>query len=207
MSTEPQDQPAVCADAAAEAAAAAASESPLEAAPLSTTGASRRRLAGLGATGVVLTLTSQGAMACLCKTMSGSASYAALPANTVVSKAPQVTCTPRSANDWQGSCNWRSFSMTADTRFASIFPTTRTGYSTVKVSEILIPKSWDGSQIGRLFLAAYLNILDKRLSFMKPEMLTTMWSEWDKNNSYKPGANLKLWYKADIVAYLKDNLL
>lgn len=209
MSTEPQDQPAV--PASAESADTQGAESP-SAAPLSSAGASRRRLAGLGATGVVLTLTSQGAMACLCKTMSGSASYAALPANTKVSNAPKVTCTPLSADQWQQIiCSqkgaWRGFGMRSSSPFTSIFPTTRTGYSSATIDTILAGQSWDGSQIGRLFMAAYLNILDNRLSFMKPEMLTTMWREWDKNNTYQPGTNLPLWNKAAIVAYLKENLL
>ena len=95
---------------------AGAPSAPLNSAGLTPKGASRRRIAGLGVSGVVLTVASNHAMAALvCKSPSGALS------GKLVSQQPGLTCTGAKPETWASPLvSWPSEVRTND-RFSSIF--------------------------------------------------------------------------------------
>jgi len=177
---------------------------------LSPKGAARRRFTRAGAaTGVMLTLHSHSAMAtgtaAVCTTASGFMSGALRSTHSTQA----VTCSGVSPGYWK-NCSasvWPRPTNKNNDYFTKYFPSTLTGYSTVKAATILDPQQFDNNNagLGRHLMAAYLNTLKGWTSFQSTTALQKIWTEWRDHGYYTPIAGVK-WYAADIVNYLKQTM-
>ena len=171
---------------------------------LSPAGVSRRRLAGLGASGVLMTLASQSAMAGLvCKSPSG-----ALSGKLASRGAAGVTCAGRSPGYWKTHPSaWRGCGIDTGEAFQRVFSCSgRAGYDSVTCMGILSHKSFDMNNLGMHMMATYLNVKSGKISFMSEEDVLSMWSEWVRTGKYVPMAGAKPWNAADIVIYLSSTM-
>lgn len=172
---------------------------------LSPTGASRRRLAGLGASGVLLTLASNGAMATMvCKSPSG-----AMSGNLVASRAPATfACEGRSPGYWKNHPRaWAATGVEQESQFNRLFSCAgRPEFNAVTCLNILSHQSFDANNLAMHMMATYLNVASGNISFLSLETVTSMWTEWVRSGSYQPSANAKAWNAADIVIYLRSTM-
>lgn len=175
------------------------------AAGLSPAGASRRRLAGIGASGVLLTLASNGAMATMvCKSPSG-----AMSGNLVASRAPaSFACEGRSPGYWKNHPRaWSGSGVRTSEQFNRLFSCGgRREFESVTCMSILSHKSYDTNNLAMHLMATYLNVASGNISFMSLETVTSMWTECIRTGSYKPSATAKPWNAADIVIYLRSTM-
>lgn len=175
-------------------------------APLSPKGAARRRFtrAGAAASGVLLTLQSQPAMAtAVCRSPSG---YLSGPLQSTRTTTP-VTCAGRTPGYWKTHPYWPS-PCKANNAFNKIFlcsGTMSNTYGSVSQMGILDPKQWDRDGLGRHLMAAYLNVRSGKSSFQTTQMLNKIWVEWRDSGYYTPTAGVK-WTSYDIVDYLKRTM-
>lgn len=172
---------------------------------LSPAGASRRRLAGIGASGVLLTLASNGAMATMvCKSPSG-----AMSGNLVASRAPaNFACAGRSPGYWKNHAReWSGTGVRTTDQFNRLFSCGgRREFDAVTCMSILTHKNYDTNNLAMHIMATYLNVASGNISFMSLETVTTMWTEWVRTGYYKPSATAKSWNAADIVIYLRSTM-
>jgi hypothetical protein len=174
-------------------------------APLSTRGVSRRRFAkaGIGATGVLMTLNSQPGMACdICTSPSGS-----LSGGLKSHHGPAPVCAGRSPGYWKNHTSWPSGCKTT-TRFGQVF-TCNTKYAktygAITCLGILSHQSFDQSNLGMHLMATYLNILSGKISFLSMQGLQKIWNDWQATGYYSPAKGVK-WNSADIVLYLSGTM-
>lgn len=181
----------------------------LAAPALSAKGRARRRFtrAGAGATGVLLTLHSQPGMACTYCGISPSAALSAYGQNKAVTqmshRAQNAVCMGLPPDRWcsTSASNWPSTCKPTDL-FSSHFPCVRgSAYASVTCRNILEGASCDSTKMAQYMLAAYLNVLSKRVDFLNIENLRSVWSEWVTKGYYAPMAGQR-WYANDIVGYL-----
>jgi len=176
---------------------------------LSSRGASRRRFArmGAGATGVVLTLHSQPGMACTYCGISASAALSAYgqarqfgKIGTLSHHGPAAQCNGIRPSDWV-NVNWPAGCKPTDAfgdHFACKY---NSEYAKKTCMEIMKGASCDSSKMGQYIMAAYLNILSKRIDFLTVQSLHEVWGEWVSHGYYAPMAGQR-WYANDIVGYL-----
>jgi hypothetical protein len=192
-------------------------QQPTVAAALGARGASRRRFArtGAGATGVLLTLTSQPGMACsVCRSPSGYQSVmTAAKTNAVVSNKPnsQVTCA-----GWPPSTWYRNMGTWKTTTFNSAFTcTTMTQAIGAATAEKLLSQCVRGtpafapqrsSMLAMWLVAAYLNVKHEKSSFLTVEILQNIWREFNRSGTYTPTAGVTPWQYADIIVYLSGTM-
>lgn len=190
---------------------AGASNDQQQAAPaLSAAGNARRKFAraGLGASGVLLTLTSQSGMAAVCTTPSGS-----LSSGMVTSRRPNaaITCGGVSPGYYKNNPQGWPSELRSDTtmKFKELFPCN--GSSNVLGNYTLrevfdATAEVDPHNCGSHVLACYLNILTKRSTVLTELTLKQIWREYQntggaKSGYYTPTTGVK-WYGGDIVNYL-----
>jgi hypothetical protein len=173
-------------------------------APLSGTGATRRRLATAGASGVLMTLASQKAMAALvCESPSGSLS------GGIASRKPESSaCAGVSPGYWKNhSSAWRAAGVRETDAFNALFSCGgHAGYSAVQCGQILSHQKFDENNIGMHMMASYLNVASGRIGFMSVETLQKIWSDWMRQGYYVPTKGAMAWRSADIVMYLKSTM-
>lgn len=177
-------------------------QSPASTDGLSPAGASRRRLAGLGASGVLMTLASQSAMAGLvCKSPSG-----ALSGSLASRKSAGVTCAGLSPGYWKNhEESWAGAGVETNEFFRNVLSCRgRHGYTSVRCIDILSHQDYDISNIGMHMMATYLNVASGRISFMSIESVCAMWDEYMRTGAYVPSTGAKPWNAADIVLYLSS---
>jgi hypothetical protein len=180
-------------------------------------GTSRRRFAraGAGATGVLLTLTSQPGMACsVCRAPSGY--HSVMVANKkglVLSNKPNnpITCAGWPPSRW---CNnlgsWKT------TKFNSAFNCNSTcdaiGNST---AETLLKQCYNNSPtcqpaqasiLAMWLVAAYLNVQYQKSTFLTTQHLQDIWREFQSRGTYTPIAGVTPWSYADIIVYLSGTM-
>lgn len=189
---------------------------PMADATLGVRGRSRRRFAraGAGATGVLLTLTSQPGMACsVCRSPSGYQSVKTNP-NAVVSNKPKpVTCAGWAPKIWFANLGtWKN------TQFKTAFSCKNTEIGNATVETLLsqsrppgyhqTPRivSSEASILAMWLVAAYLNVQYGKSSFLKIETLQNIWREFELTRSYTPTAGVKPWSYADIIVYLSGTM-
>jgi hypothetical protein len=170
---------------------------------ISATGLARRRFgkAGIGASGVLLTLVSQPGMACdICKAPSGSLS-GGLKSHT----GPAVACSGVSPGYWKNHTSWPSGCSTT-TKFRDVFNCQGLNMATFGADKttlmlILSHQRFDPSNLGMHMCATYLNIQSGRIGFMNVDDLKKIWYDWQRYGYYAPTAGVK-WDAARIVQYL-----
>lgn len=161
-------------------------------------GASRRRVAGLGVSGVLMTVASNNAMANLvCKSPSGALS------GNLNSNSPNVTCEGRSPGYWkQHPAAWPAEVKTND-RFAKLFPC-HGQLSGATCMQVLEKHDADKHNVAMHLMATYLNVVDKRISFLTRQAVIDMWADWEQNGSYTPAVGATPWTGEQLTNYLSS---
>jgi hypothetical protein len=174
---------------------------------LTGTGTARRRFAraGMGVSGVILTLTSQPGMACtVCKSPSGS-----LSGGLKSHKGPPVVCAGKPPSYWCGSGSWPSNCLKSTT-LGQIFTCRTAQYRDCTFENILKGANFDSKEVGKYCAAAYLNTQAGLSTFLPPATVKAMLAEWLATGGgnigyYRLNAKTK-WYYYDIVRYLKGTM-
>lgn len=173
---------------------------------LSTKGKARRRFAraGAGATGVLLTLHSQPGMACTYCGISMSAAVSAVGRKNTTAmlshhmKSP--LCYGKLPRDWV-NMSWPSGCASSDLFRKHFTCNSRSPYYYLTCKAVMAGSDKDPTRMGQYILAAYLNVLSKRVNFLSVESLRALWVEWSTKGYYAPMAGQQ-WFANDIVGYL-----
>jgi hypothetical protein len=179
---------------------------PTPAALLSSAGAARRRFgrAGVGVSGVVLTLVSQPGMASplMCTSASGSLSHglSSKPANA------KLVCAGVSPGFWKSAGRTWPAPCTREKLFSSVFPHGGTSlYQTGSMLAMLTNNdpSKDPYNLGMHLVATYLNVLSGKISFLTVDGLKKMWNDLVTYGHYVPSAGYS-WTALDVKNYLQS---
>lgn len=164
-------------------------------------GAARRRVAGIGLSGVVMTVASNNAMAGLvCKSPSG-----ALSGNLQSNAPANVTCKGVSPGYWKKHAYaWPSEVKTGN-KFATIFPCVGP-LSNVSCMQILSKQQADKNNVAMHLMATYLNVCSGRISFLTRAAVKDMWAQYSVYGSYKPAGSDKTWNGSQLVDYLSSTM-
>ncbi len=176
---------------------------------LSAAGNARRKFAraGLGASGVLMTLASTPGMAAVCTTPSGSLS-SGMDSSPKTRK--DVTCGGFSPGYYKKRSHWpRQLKNDENRIFGSIFPCNGTHQTlhNLKLMDVFsCDQTIDPHNTGSHMLAAYMNMLSRSATVLTETMLNNIWTEYQntgggKDGYYTPTVNVK-WYGPDIVKYI-----
>lgn len=183
---------------------AAAPEAPAAIPGLTAKGASRRRIAGLGVGGVLMTVAGKHAMAgdLGCKSPSG-----ALSGDLHTSHAPAMACEGGKSPQWWSTHRSLLPSTINDkTLFRDIFPTSKpVGNMTVyKVLEGVGNKGQH--QVPALMLATWFNVTvePKMINFLTKQAVSDMWANYDADGYYNHSGSSSRWDSFDFAAYLRN---
>lgn len=189
-------------------------QGPHDAPQLDARGVARRRFtrAGLGATGVILTLHSQPGMATgmTCASPSGFMSIKSASHN------PQNSCSyNRSHGYWKThSGDWRARCGTSpDTMFTEVL-IARGAYAGLKdytLMQIINPpkevKRIDRNNVAMQMVTALLNARASQMagipSVLPEDKVVAMWNEFTSTGYYRPTGSAKPWSGAQIAGYLE----
>lgn len=170
--------------------------------PLTSAGAARRRMAGLGASGVLMTLASNNAMAALvCKSPSGALS------GNLSSQQPggDVNCQGRSPGYWKNHpASWPA-DVAASDPFPKFFPC-QGDLAQVTCLEILRKQSADRHNVGMHLMATYLNVATGRIGFLSRDTVVGMWTEFQSTQHYVPAEGATPWSGSQLVDYLASTM-
>lgn len=169
------------------------------AAQLTPKGASRRRIAGLGVSGVLMTVASNNAMAALvCKSPSGALS------GNLNSQAPgSASCEGRSPGYWKNH-SWPA-EVNRNDMFTQYFPCSGE-LSTLTCKQVLTTQD-DKYNVAMHIMATYLNVCSGKIGFLTRQAVKDMWSEYNLNRSYTPAVGATAWSGEELVAYLSSTQL
>jgi hypothetical protein len=179
---------------------------------ISAQGAARRRFAraGLGASGVIMTLVSQPGMATnVCRPPSGFLS------GTWASNHPTNTCFGRSPGYWKTHHDqWKSLCRTDGTAlFRTLFSCSgrASALQPYKLFDIVDPtkvtNGADQNNVAMHIVAALLNARSNKVSVLPEDRVREIWSEYAGSGYYTPSAGAKKWNGAEIVTYLKSTMI
>lgn len=192
-------------------------QQPVIDAALGARGTSRRRFAraSAGATGVLLTLTSQPGMACsVCRAPSGY--HSVMVANKkglALSNKPntQVTCAGWPPSRWCSNLDtWKT------TKFNTAFTCNSACNAIGNATAEELLKQCNGSNaafqpaqssiLAMWLVAAYLNVKYQKSTFLTTEILQGIWREFHLTGTYTPSAGATPWQYADIIVYLSGTM-
>lgn len=168
---------------------------------LSTAGNARRRFAkraGLGTTGVLLTLASQPGMATVvCKSPSRNMSTTASPHPGEV-----IKCQGQGPQAWLADSSWPCYK--SSTTFGKCFPCGSNSYGNTLLKDVLANTGTDmTAAFGRALVAVYLNVTSEKINFLTLEDLVSMFTEVQNTYQYKPTATV-VWTIPQLTDYLKS---
>lgn len=182
-------------------------------------GMSRRRFAGLGASGVILTLASQPAMAnsVMCTSLSAAGSVVHSQSTAV------IVCNGLSPGFYHKPENWAGTGIDPNGMFKDYFSTSGVGrllipYTLLKVVNgdfaitsakgVVTNPTTDPDQynVARHVIATWLNVLSHRVSFFTVESVMSMWSEYASTSHYLPTAGAAPWDGTTLVDHLKERM-
>ena len=160
-------------------------------------GASRRRIAGLGVSGVLMTVASSGAMAqVVCKSPSGALS------GNLNSHAPVQTCDGDNPAWW--AKNFPS-GVNKNTKFYQLFPTSDK-VGNMNLSTVIAQRANNGvASVPALILATWFNVTAKppKITVMTQQGVKDMWANYERNGGvYRPGNGSQVWSSAQLASYL-----
>ena len=164
--------------------------------PLTARGAARRRLAGVGASGVLMTVASNHAMAALvCKSPSGALS------GDLNSQRPNVTCEGVSPGYWKMHPeSWPSEVKTSDL-FSKYF-SCHGQLSNFSCMKVLEKQDADKNAVAMHIMATYLNVVSGKINFLTRQAVIDIWAKFDTYGSYTPADGATPWSADQLVAYL-----
>jgi hypothetical protein len=164
---------------------------------LSAQGAARRRMAGLGISGVVMTVASNNALAdMVCKAPSGALS------GNLNSHSPKTTCDGRSPEWWLKNKNvWPSGTSPNDL-FVQHFPSATQPLANKTLEHVLKQHGTDKDGVAMHLVATYLNVRSERITFLTRQSVIDMYARWKRDQSYTPAAGAEPWNGAAFADYL-----
>ncbi|QYF95052.1 hypothetical protein KY495_07795 [Massilia sp. PAMC28688] len=170
---------------------------PVATATLSPQGAARRRLAGLGVGGVVMTVASNNALAdMVCKSPSNALS------GDLNSHSPKTTCDGRSPDWWlKNQSAWPSEVKPNDV-FWKHFRSARQPLANLSVEHVLKRHGSDKDGVAMHIMATYLNVLSGRISFLTQQSVLDMFARYDRHRSYRVADGAREWSGAELADYL-----
>jgi len=175
-------------------------------ASMSGAGAARRRFAraGVGVSGVILTLASQPGMASpmMCKSASGSMSTGldSRPSNVT------LRCEGLAPGFWKKSERTWPPPAAREQLFSSVFPRGGTGlYQSGTMLQMLTndDPGMDPYSLGMHLVATYLNVLSGKISFLTVDGLKKMWHDFVTYGHYIPRAGTS-WNAEALRTYLEN---
>lgn len=165
-------------------------------------GASRRRIAGLGVSGVLMTVAGSGAMAdVVCKSPSGALS------GNLNSHSPSQTCA--------GECpDWWALHFPAgvnkNTKFRQLFPTSDK-VGNMSLATVIAQRANNGTaSVPALILATWFNVTatPPKITVMTQQGVKDMWANYDRNGGvYRPGSGTQFWTSSQLADFLKSTLI
>jgi hypothetical protein len=186
---------------------------------LAPAGLSRRRFAGLGASGVILTLASQPAMAnsVMCTSLSAAGSAVHSRATTT------LVCHGCLPVYYHNAANWSGCGVDPNAMFKSYFSTTGLGKALIPYTLLQVLKgdfairsvtgmvttpatNPDPNEVAKYIIATGLNVLSRRVSFFTLESVLAMWSEYAATSHYLPTAGAQKWDGATLTRHLKERM-
>lgn len=170
-----------------------------EASPqLTPKGASRRRLAGVGLSGVVMTVASNNAMAALvCKSPSGALS------GNLNSQSPNLTCNALSPGYWKNHPGSWPADVRVDDLFSQHF-TCQGPLANVTCHHILNKHGADKNAVAMHIMATYLNVATGYITFLTRQEVKSMWYEYHTTGSFVPATGATPWNGEELTAYLSS---
>lgn len=164
--------------------------------PLTPRGAARRRIAGLGVSGVVMTVASSNAMAAMvCKSPSGALS------GNLNSQAPRTTCNGVSPGYWKTHPEaWPADVKTSD-RFSKHF-NCHGKLGSYSCMTILSKQKEDKNAVAMHIMAQYLNVVSGKINFMTRQSVLDMWNQYNSYGTYTPASGATPWSGGQLVDYL-----
>jgi hypothetical protein len=179
---------------------------------ISPKGAARRRFgkAGLGASGVILTLTSQPGMATtklMCTSASAYGSFT--PASH---QNARVACDGRSPGYWKNwPLQWYGAYTSPNAKFGAVFKCLGTTgpLAPMTLLQVLGPpkeyKGLDNNNVAMHIVAALLNARSGRVPQLPESKVSEIWNEYARTRYYSPRKNTT-WDGKQIVDYLKSTM-
>ncbi len=170
---------------------------------LSRHGAARRRMAGLGVSGVLMTVASAHGMADdMCKSPSG-----ALSGDLHNSHAPEQVCElGADAKYWYDNRNLLSeLKIDHKTKFKAILPTHRS-FGEQSVHNVLQGLGNQGTaEVPRLMLATYFNVVvePRMINFLTKQAVLDMWANYNDDEQYNHSGSNKTWDSWQFANYLR----
>lgn len=167
----------------------------------------RRRFSRTGlAGGIILTLTSQSAMAAgVCVSPSGALS-GGLSSHQ---PAEEPVCTGQTPAYWRAESRLTLSRRTFGQLFACNNSTV--AYRNATMLGVLSGAAFDPDQVGMYLAAAYLNAQSLRTSFLKVPAVLAIWNQWQATGAnaggyYVPTSGARHWTSRDIVGYLAGTM-
>ena len=176
---------------------------------LSPAGAARRRIAGLGVSGVVMTVASTHGMAdTVCKSPSGG-----LSGDPHASHAPEQACpTGQSPLWWSGKKDLlKTLKITKGTKFSEVLSTTRP-FGQLMAIDVLRGTNEKGvkvdqgeEQVAALMLATYLNVAIEppMITYLTKQSVLDLWANYNLDYRYNLPASSKFWNSKELADYLR----
>ncbi len=170
---------------------------------LTPAGAARRRIAGLGVTGVVATLASSHAMAgeLACKSPSG-----ALSGDLHASHAPEACTGGQSPKWWSDHRNLLPSTINKHTLFSEILHTSRP-VGNMTVYKVLEGTGNKGTEtVPALMLATWFNVTVTPISitFLTPQAVKDMWANYDVDEVYNISGSSQSMDSFAFAGYLRS---
>ena len=166
--------------------------------PLTPRGAARRRLAGLGVSGVVMTVASNHAMAALvCKSPSGALS------GDLNSQRPNVVCNGVSPGFWKTHPEaWPAEVKTTD--MYSKYFSCHGQLGNFSCMKVLEKQEDDKNAVAMHIMATYLNVVSGKITFLTRQAVVDMWNKYNTYGTYTPTDGATPWTADQLVAYLSS---
>ena len=171
---------------------------------LSAKGAARRRAAGLGVSGVLLTVAGTHAMAAdlACRSPSG-----ALSGNPHTSHEPELDCAGGASPQWwYDNKNLLPAKITKHTKFNEILATHR-AFGQMSVHKVLQGIGNDGEHgVPALMLAMWFNVTvePQKISFLTRQAVLDMWANYNSDNHFNLSGTSKRMDSYEFAEYLKS---
>jgi hypothetical protein len=171
---------------------------------LTPSGAARRRIAGLGVSGVLMTVASSHAMAgeLACKSPSG-----ALSGDLHASHAPNVACTGgQSPTWWFNHKTLLPRTITKQTKFSEILYTTRP-VGNMSVYKVLEGNGNKGKDtVPALMLATWFNVTvsPHSINFLTAQAVADMWANYDADEVYNISGSSQSMDSVQFADYLRN---
>jgi hypothetical protein len=175
-------------------------------------GAARRRFAraGLGATGVILTLASKPGMAA-----TGCSSASGFESGPSASHSPSSTCEGRSPGFWKNKKGeWLGAYTSPNAKFGDVFTGASPALAGLTLLEVLDPPKEvkkggvdvDPDNVARHLIASLLNARSQRVTQLPEREVFEIWKQYAATRTYSPRPGV-IWNGYDIVVYLKSNMV